>query len=307
MHVFVTGASGHIGSLVVRELVGAGHRVTGLARSDDAEEAVRASGAQVVRGTLQDLDTLAAGAAAADGVIHLGFIHDFTAYAAATAVDLAAIQVMGAALADSGRPLVSTSGTAMLALGAGNRDRTGTEDDEVDPSGPRVASERATLALADAGVRSVVIRLPPTVHGPTDHRGFIPTLITNARASGRSLYIGDGANRWPAVHNLDAARLYRLALESAPAGATLHGAAEEGIVFGDIARTIGVQLGVPAVSVSAEQALDELGFVGAIAALDNPTSSRLTRDLLDWQPEHPGLIADLTAGHYTALGATSSG
>ena len=178
---------------------------------------------------------------------------------------------LGSALAGTGRPFVNTSGTAMLAFGGTGV--PGTEDAEVDPSGPRVASELATIALADRDVRSAVVRLAPTVHGPTDHHGFVPRLVANAREHGRSLYIGDGSNRWPAVHNVDAARLYRLALESAPAGARLHGAAEEGIAFRDIAQVIGDQLGVPVESVGPERALEELGFVGAIAALDNPTSS----------------------------------
>lgn len=296
MRVFVTGASGHIGSLVVAELLTAGHQVTGLARSPASEAALRTAGAQVRRGALQDLDVLAAGATEADGVIHLAFIHDFADYAAAGAADLAAIEAIGSALADSGKPFVTTSGTAMLAFGGSGT--LGTEDSEVDPSGPRVASENATIALAGRGVRSSVIRLAPTVHGPTDRHGFVPTLIANAREKGRSLHVGDGANRWPAVHNLDAAHLYRLALESAPAGTVLHGAAEEGIAFRDIAQTIGDRLGVPTLTVTPEQALDELGFVGVIAALDNPTSSDVTRKLLDWHPEHPGLLEDLRSGRY---------
>lgn len=308
MRVFVTGASGHIGSLVVAELLTAGHQVTGLARSDASEEALRSAGAQVRRGALQDLDVLAAEAEGADGVIHLAFIHDFADYAAAGAADLAAIEAIGSALAGSGKPFVTTSGTAMLAFGGQERrdpgsgfdgsGDLGTEDSQVDPSGPRVASENVTVALAARGVRSSVIRLAPTVHGPTDHHGFVPTLIANAREKGRSLYVGDGANRWPAVHNLDAAHLYRLALETAPAGSRLHGAAEQGIAFREIAQVIGDCLEVPALSVTPEQALDELGFVGAIAALDNPTSSDITRKLLGWRPEHPALLADLKAGHY---------
>lgn len=300
MRVLVTGASGHIGSLVVAELLAAGHQVTGLARSDASEAVLRSAGAQVRRGALQDLDVLAAAATEADGVIHLAFIHDFTDYAAAGAADLAAIEAIGSALTDSGKPFVTTSGTAMLAFGRSGE--LGVEDSEVDPSGPRVASENATVALAGRGVRSSVIRLAPTVHGPTDRHGFVPTLIANARATGRSLYIGDGANRWPAVHNLDAAHLYRLALETAPAGSRLHGAAERGIAFRDIAQVIGDRLGVPTLSVTPEQALDEIGFVGAIAALDNPTSSEITRTLLGWRPRHPGLLDDLRAGRYFDAG-----
>lgn len=300
MRVFVTGASGHIGSLVVAELLAAGHQVTGLARSDASEAVLRSAGAQVRRGALQDLDVLAAAATEADGVIHLAFIHDFADYAAAGAADLAAIEAIGSALTDSGKPFVTTSGTAMLAFGRFGE--LGVEDSEVDPSGPRVASENATVALAGRGVRSSVIRLAPTVHGPTDRHGFVPTLIANAREKGRSLYIGDGANRWPAVHNLDAAHLYRLALETAPAGSRLHGAAERGIAFRDIAQVIGDRLGVPTLSVTPEQALDEIGFVGAIAALDNPTSSEITRTLLGWRPRHPGLLDDLRAGRYFDAG-----
>ncbi|MDZ7886286.1 MAG: SDR family oxidoreductase [Mycobacterium sp.] len=297
MRVFVTGASGHLGALTVAELLGAGHQVTGLARSDAAETALRSAGAQVRRGALADLDVLAAGATAADGVIHLAFIHDFTDYAAAGAADLAAIEAIGSALEGSAKPFVTTSGTAMLAFGSGSS-ALGAEDTEVDPSGPRVASENAAVALAGRGVRASVIRLPPTVHGPTDRHGFVPTLIANARAKGRSLYIGDGSNRWPAVHNLDAAHLYRLVLEAGPAGSRLHGVAEQGITFGEIAQVIADRLGVPTLSVTAEQALDELGFVGAIAALDNPTSSEVTRKLLDWHPEHQGLLQDLRVGRY---------
>lgn len=296
MHVFVTGASGHIGSLVVRELLDHGHQVSGLARSDASAETLTAAGAQAVRGTLDDLDILAGAAAAADGVIHLAFKHDFADYGSAAATDLRAVEAIGSALEGTGKPFVNTSGTAMLAIGSSGE--LGTEETIVDQSGARVASENAALALTERGVRASVIRLAPTVHGPTDHHGFMPSLIDNARKTGQSLYIGDGANRWPAVHNVDAARLYRLALESAPAGATLHGAAEEGVPFRDIAQAIGDQLGVPVVSVSAEQALEQLGFIGWVASLDNPTSSALTQQLLGWTPEHPTLLEDVKAGSY---------
>lgn len=298
MHVFVTGASGHIGSLVVRELLDHGHQVTGLARSDASADALTAAGAQVQRGTLDDVDVLAAAAAAADGVIHLAFKHDFADYGEAAATDLRAVEAMGAALVGTDKPFVNTSGTAMLAIGTSGE--LGTEDTAVDQSGARVASENVALALAERGVRASVVRLAPTVHGPTDHHGFIPSLIENARKTGQALYIGDGTNRWPAVHNLDAARLYRLAVESAPAGAKLHGAAEQGIAFRDIAQAIGDQLGLPVVSVTAEQALQQLGFIGWVASLDNPTSSELTQQLLGWRPEHPDLLDDLKAGHYFA-------
>ncbi|AQA04885.1 3-beta hydroxysteroid dehydrogenase [Mycobacterium sp. MS1601] len=296
MRVFVTGASGHIGSLVVRELLDNGHQVSGLARSEASAEALTTAGAGVVRGTLDDLDLLAGAAADADGVIHLAYKHDFSDYAASAVSDLNAVEAMGAALAGSGKPLINTSGTAMLAVGSSGE--LGTEESTVDPSGARVASENATLALAGKGVRAAVVRLAPTVHGPTDFHGFIPTIIANARTTGQALYIGDGTNRWPAVDNRDAARLYRLAVESAPAGSVLHGAAEEGIAFRDIAAAIGDQLGVPAVSVTPEEANEQLGFIGWVASLDNPTSSAITQKLLGWTPQYPGLLEDLKAGSY---------
>jgi nucleoside-diphosphate-sugar epimerase len=296
MRVFVTGASGHIGSLVVRELLDHGHRVAGLARSDASAAALTASGADVVRGTLDDLDVLADAAAGSDGVIHLAFKHDFGDYAAAAQADLRAVEAMGAALAGSGKPFVVTSGTAVLALGA--TEKPGTEDTVVDPSAPRAASEYAALAFADRGVRVSIVRLAPTVHGPTDRQGFIPALIAHAHESGRAIHVGDGTNRWPAVHNLDAARLFRLALESAPAGARLHGAAEEGVPFLQIAQAIGAHLDVPVASVSPEEAAQQLGFTGVIAALDNPTSSAATRQVVGWAPGHPSLLDDLKSGHY---------
>ncbi|OBF25273.1 SDR family oxidoreductase [Mycobacterium sp. ACS4331] len=301
MRIFVTGASGHIGSLVVHELLTHGHQVTGLARSDASAAALTAAGAAVVRGTLDDLDVLASAAAEADGVAHLAFKHDFGDYAAAAEADLRAVEAMGAALAGSGRPFVTTSGTAVLALGgaagAGSAEPS-TEDTPVDPSAPRAASENATLALAQRDVRASIIRLAPTVHGPTDFHGFIPTLIAHARKTGAAIHVGDGANRWPAVDNRDAARLFRLAVESAPAGTRLHGAAEEGVPFRAIAQAIGERLDVPVISVSAEEAIDQLAFIGVVAALDNPTSSATTQRLLGWQPEHPSLLEDLAAAHY---------
>jgi nucleoside-diphosphate-sugar epimerase len=296
MRVFVTGATGHIGSVVVRELLDHGHQVLGLARSAASAEALTAAGAEVQRGSLDDLDALSAAAASADGVIHLAFMHDFSDYAAATATDLQAVETIGTALVGSGKAFVNTSGTMMLAFAAPGR--LGSEDDFTDESGPRVASENATIALAQRGVRSSIIRLAPTVHGSTDYHGFVPHLIDAARTTGRSVYVGDGANRWPAVHTIDAARLYRLAIESAPAGSRLHGAAEEGVPFRDIATVIGEQLGVPAVGITADEALEQLGFIGAIAALDNPTSSAQTRKVLGWRPDQPELIPELKAGHY---------
>jgi nucleoside-diphosphate-sugar epimerase len=293
MRVFVTGASGFIGSAVVPELIGAGHEVVGLARSDVSAHALAAAGADVHRGALDDLDSLRDGAAAADGVIHLAFIHDFSDYARSVQTDLRAVETIGAALEDSGKPFVITSGTLMLA-GLG---RLAMEDDAPDPARPRVASEKAAIALAERGVRSSVVRLAPSVHGERD-TGFVPRLIAIARDKGVSAFVGDGSNRWPAVHRLDAARLFRQAAEAAPAGSRLHGAGEEGVTFREIAEVIGSQLQLPVLSVAAEDAGEHFGFLSAFVSLDNPTSSALTRQLVGWAPEGPALIADLEQGHY---------
>ncbi|OBI64214.1 SDR family oxidoreductase [Mycobacterium sp. E796] len=294
MRVFVTGASGHIGSAVVDELMQAGHQVTGLARSDESAAALEAKGVRVHRGDLDDLDGLQSAAAAADGVIHLAFKHDFDDFVGAADTDLRAVQAIGEVLVGSDRPFVSTSGTLLLSLlGQGG---PATEQDTL-PGGPRVDSENAVIALADRGVRSSVIRLSPLVHSDLDHHGFAHHLIDTARETGKSAYIGDGANRWPGVHTLDAAHLYRLALEKAPAGTRLHGVADEGVPFRDIAAVIGRHLEVPTVSIPAEEA-DHFGFLALFAALDNPTSNALTRKVLDWKPEGPGLLEDLDAGHY---------
>ena len=302
MRVFVTGATGHIGSLVVPELLEAGHQVVGLARSDKSAAALSATGAEVHRGTLDDLDSLREAATAADGVIHLAFIHDFGDYIGAGAADLRAVETIGAALDGSGKPFVNTSGTLTLAF-ALTPGRLGTEEDAVETRStpnPRVASENTAVALAQRGVRSSIVRLAPTVHGPADLHGFVPSLINIARQKGVSGYVGDGSNRWPAVHELDAAHLYRLALEKAPAGSRLHGVGDEGVPFRHIAEVIGRHLNLPVVSIPREEADAHFGFLGAFVALDNPTSSALTQERLGWRPLHPGLLADLDEGHYFA-------
>lgn len=305
MRVFVTGASGHVGSALVPELLAAGHQVVGLARSDKSAAALTAAGAQVHRGDLDDLGSLTAAAAAADGVIHLAFKHDamFAGdFDSAVAADLRAIDTLGDALAGTGKPLVTTSGTMLLAF-AGLRDAA-TEADVID-AGPRIDAENAVVALAERGIRSSVVRLPPSVHSTLDRNGFIPALISIARSTGVAAYVGDGVNRWPAVHTLDAARLYRLALESAPAGSRLHGVGDEGILFREITEAIGGRLNLPVVSIPATRAGAHFGFLSGHATADNPSSSTLTRNLLGWRPAQPGLIDDLRQGHYFAAAATT--
>lgn len=296
MRVFVTGATGFIGSAVVRELLDAGHHVVGLARSEKSAAALKAVGVDAHPGSLDDLDSLRAGASAVDGVIHLAFMHDFADYAGAVAADLQAVEALGSALEGTGKPLVITSGTLMLAftLPPG---RVGTEEDAAADGVPRGGAENAALALADRGVRSSVVRLSPSVHGVGD-RGFVSSLIDIARDKGVSAYIGDGSNRWPAVHRLDAARLFRLALESAPAGTRLHGVGDEGVPFRDIAGVIGRRLNLPVVSISREEVDAHFGWLGAFASADNPTSNTLTGQRAGWTPVHPGLIPDLEEGHY---------
>jgi nucleoside-diphosphate-sugar epimerase len=291
MRVFVTGASGFIGSAVVSELIDAGHQVLGLARSASSADVVEAAGAHVHRGDLEDLESLRAGAESADGVIHLAFNHDFTDYAGAAETDRRAIDTLGAVLAGSDRPFVVTSGLAGFAFG-----RTMTEDDAADPDSPR-ASEHAALAFASRGVRVAVLRLPPSVHGEGDH-GFVPRLIDIAREKGVSAYPGDGSNRWPAVHRFDAARLFRLALESAPAGARLHAIGDEGLPVRDIAGTIGRHLSLPVTALAPETAADHFGWLGVFFSLDVPASSALTRERLGWRPTQTGLLDDLEEGHY---------
>jgi len=299
MRVFVTGASGHIGSALVPELLGNGHQVVGLARSDRSAAALEAAGAEAWRGDLDDLDGLHAAATAADGVVHLAFKHEAMVtgdYLGAVADDLKAIEAMGAALDGTGKPFVGTGGTLMLAFG-GIKGRAGTEWDAV-TGGPRVDAENTVIGFAERGIRSSLVRLSPLVHSSLDHHGFAHQLIGIAQAKGVSGFVGDGANRWPAVHTLDAARLYLLALESAPAGSRLHGVGDEGVPFRDIAEVIGRRLNLPTASVEPQDAGAHFGFLGGLVGLDNPTSNRLTRELLGWEPTHAGLIDDLTHGHY---------
>ena len=294
MRVFVTGASGWIGAAVVPELIVAGHHVVGLARSDDAAVALAAAGVEVRRGSLDDLESLRAGARDSDGVIHLAFNHDFSDRAGAGRTERAAVETLGNALAGSDHPFLFASGVAMAP------GRMLTERDASPMSGPdspRGGGEQLAFEYVERGVRSVSLRFAPTVHGDGDH-GFISTLVGIAREKGISGYVGDGSNRWPAVHRLDAARLVALALDKAPAGSVLHAVAEEGVAAREIAEVIGRHLDVPVVSVTPADAAGHFGWIGAIFALDVPASSTLTQELLGWAPTHPGLIEDLEAGHY---------
>ncbi|MGO9559479.1 MAG: SDR family oxidoreductase [Acidimicrobiales bacterium] len=303
MRIFVTGASGWIGSAVVPELLGAGHEVVGLARSEASAQRLETAGAIVQRGDVDDPDGLAKAASDSDGVIHLAFQHDVAFggnFAAAAAADRRAVEAIGAALADSDRPFVLASG--LLGMKAG---QVATEDDglvpsvevRANPAGLRSATALLTLSLRGIGVRSSVLRLPPTVHGDGDH-GFVATLVAVARQRGVAGYVGDGASRWPAVHRSDAARLARLAVEAAPAGSVLHAVGDEGIAFREIAEVMGRHLGIPTASVPPAEAVEHFGYLGLFVALDCPATAAVTRELLSWQPAGPSLLEDLEQDHY---------
>jgi nucleoside-diphosphate-sugar epimerase len=293
MRVFLTGATGFVGSAIVQELINAGHQVLGLARSDAAAKLLATAGAEVHRGDLEDLDSLQSGAASSDAVIHTGFIHDFSNFKAVCEIDERAIEALGSALVGSDRPLIVTSGTGLVSPG-----RLATEDTA--PPKPTTfprASEEAAASLVARGVRASVVRLSPSVHGDGDH-GFVPTLISIAREKGSSAYIGKGLNRWTAVHRLDAAHLYRLVLEKGSAGARYHGVAEEEIAFREIADVIGRRLNIPVVAKSPEEAANHFGWFARFAGLDCPASSKLTQERLGWHPVQPGLIRDLDHERY---------
>ena len=295
MRVFLTGATGFVGSAVINELITAGHQVLGLTRSEKGAKALADAGAEAHHGTLEDLDSLRRGAETTDGTIHCGFIHDFSNFVKSCEIDRRAIETIGSALAGSNRPFLITSGLAGHAL-----DRLVTEEDAAIPdSMPRAPSEGLALGMAARGVRAGVVRLAPSVHGEGDH-GFVPVLINLAREKGVSAYVGDGSNRWPGVHRLDAARLYRLALEKGAAGSRFHGVADEGVPTREIAEVIGRRLNVPVRSVSAEEADGHFGWIARFFSMDLAASSALTRERLDWHPAQPGLLADLDQEHYFA-------
>ncbi|MBU9847237.1 SDR family oxidoreductase [Rahnella ecdela] len=295
MRVFVTGATGFVGSAVVQELLRAGHKVLGLARSDASAQVLTDVGADVLRGSIEDLDSLTSGAAQADGVIHTAFIHDFSKFLENCEKDRLAIAALGAALKGTNKPLIVTSGTALVGGG-----KLATENDLPDPQGhnPRVASDLAVATLAEQGVHVSLVRLPPSVHGAGDH-GFVPLIIATAREKGESAYPGNGGNLWPAVNRFDAAKVFVLALEKGAPNAIYHANSEEGVPFREIATLIGKHLNLPVVSKSGEDLAAHFGWFTHFASLNNPTSSQITRDILGWKPGHQDLLTDLdTAGYF---------
>jgi len=294
MRILVTGASGWIGSASVTELIDAGHHVLGLARNDEAAAKIAALGAEVVRGSLDNLDSLRVAATMAEGVVHLGYNHDFSQMAAAAQTDRAAIETFADVLTGTGGPLLIASGTLGLATG-----RVGIESDTPAPDGhPRLANAAYVLGLRERGIRSMVVRFAPTVHGAGGDHGFVAVLARIARQSGASAYIGDGQNRWPAVNRLDASKLVRLAIDKAPAGSALHAVAEEGVATREIAGALGRFLNVPVESIPADQAQSRFDWLSMFFGADIPASSAHTRSLLGWEPLHPTLLEDIAAGHY---------
>lgn len=294
MRVFVTGATGFVGTAVVQELINGGHQVLGLARSEGSAKKLREAGAMVHHGDLEDLDSLKRGADESDGIIHAGFIHDFARFNEVCEVDRRAIEQLGKALVGTERPLIVTGGTAMISPG-----KSVTEDIKAafNPAWPR-ASELAADAACSLGVRAAVVRLSPSVHGASD-QGFIRILINIAREKGISAYIGEGLNRWSAVHRLDAAQLFRLALEKAEPGARYHGAAEQAVTLKSIAEAIGKQLDLPVGSVPGEEAEAHFGWFAHMVGMDVPASSKFTMEKLNWFPTHDTLLADINSGIYT--------
>jgi nucleoside-diphosphate-sugar epimerase len=303
MRVFVTGATGWVGSAVIEELQGAGHTVTGLARSDAAAAALDSAGVAVHRGSLEDLDSLRAGAAASEAVVHTAFNHDFSRFAENAAVEQMAIEALGSALAGTNRPLIVTSGVALIAPG-----RVVTEDDVRDSAVPFPRDpETAAFAAAAGGVRVSVIRLSPSVHGTGEHHGFVPITIGMAREHGVSAYVDDGNNRWPGVHRHDVARLYRLALERGAERAVYHAVADEGVPFREIAQIVGRRLGLPVASVTGDAVAAHFGWFAHFAQIDAAASSAKTQQTLGWRPIEPGLLADLDSVAYFPDAPASQG
>lgn len=303
MRVFLTGATGFIGSAIANELKSAGHQVLGLARSDAAVATLTSRGIEAHRGDLTDVESLVAGARACDGVIHTAFVHDFSNLAASVKTDRTAIEAMLGALEGSGKPFVAASGTALLSPG-----QLATEDLPPSSGGAvhgRAETEAVVTGAGNRGVRASVVRLPPTVHGAGDH-GFVPMLIGVAREKGLAAYVGDGENRWPAVHRLDAAHLLCLAFEKGVAGSRYHAIAEGGVPMRSIAETIGAALEVPVRGLTGDEVAQQFGWMAMFVGLDNPASSAITREALGWQPDGPELLADMREHYFAEAAATAN-